>query len=160
MAGDNSWKVFKLNETTESDVIFLFGTPDNVDMECTYDEIEAAMQSDGKITVGAYELHYTRLHGDLNILKGPLGEAISADVVIENGKVVEVKWEYDGPYRANALRLWESDETLQAGGARPGLKIAKKNIGDGMSMLVTCYQDDKGRCLNAIRVDILPEVNK
>lgn len=159
-AGDDSWKVFKLNKTTESDVILLFGDPDNVDVECTYDEIKAAIQSDRRIPLGAYELHYTRLHGDLNILKGPLGEAISADVVIDNGKVTEVRWEYDGPYRANALRLWDADNTLQIRGRRPGLRISMKNIGDGMSLSVTCYQDEKGRCLNAITVDLLPEPNR
>src|SRR6266496_844071 len=82
-AVDDTWRFFKLNETTEDSVIFIFGTPDVVNIQLSYENFKEAKESDGKIDFPEYALSYNRLRGDLNILKGPFGEAASTDVQVE-----------------------------------------------------------------------------
>jgi hypothetical protein len=111
-ASDDTWKFFKLNKTTEESVIVIFGTPDVVKIYSSYENLKKAKESTGKVWFPAYVLHYNRLRGDLNILKGPLGEAASTGVEVEDSKVVSVVWDYEVKYKPAAEVLWKSDKSF------------------------------------------------
>jgi len=151
LAVDDSWKFFKLNETTEESVIAVFGAPDIVNIQSSYENLKKARESDGKIGFPAYELSYNRLRGDLNILKGPLGEAASTEVQVEDGKVVAVDWDYAVKYKAAAEKLWKKDKGFDTPVGKAITIGSKKLPGDNV-LFVTCTTDRNGNCDGPIKV--------
>lgn len=156
--GDDTWKFFKPSQTTEQSVIQLFGTPDVVEIRCQYDDIKRANISDRKVAIQEYGLEYNRLRGDLNILKGPLGEASSVEVKIADGTAWEVDWIYSGRYRPSAEQLWRNDKTFhttvgQAGGYT---SIGMKTLPDSCKLFINCFTGAGGKCDGDITVMLMP----
>ena len=154
---DPTWNVFEPQQTSELSVVFTFGAPDVVKIESNYDDVKKAMQTGGNIQLSSYALHYDRKRGDLNILKGPLGEASSIDVMIENYKVVEVDWIYDMKYSATAEYNWKSDTAFVTypGKVRQTLTLATKKISYGRTLFLDCPTGSNNNCDGAIRVRML-----
>lgn len=150
-AADDTWRFFKLNETTEESVIAVFGAPDIVNIQSSYESLKKARESDGKIGFSAYELSYNRLRGDLNILKGPLGEATSTEVQVEDGKVVAVDWDYAVKYKAAAEKLWKKDKGFDTTVGKAITIGSKKLPGDNV-LFVTCTTGRNGNCDGPIKV--------
>lgn len=150
-AVDDTWKFFKLYKTTEDAVIMVFGAPDAVNIVSGYDDLKKAKESDGKALLSAYALIYNRLRGDLNILKGPLGETGSTKVYVEDGKVIAVEWDYAVKYKAAAEALWKEDKsfTTKVGKA---ITIGEKKLPDGDILQITCTTDVNGKCDGPIEV--------
>lgn len=158
-AVDDTWQFFKLYNTTENAVIMVFGTPDAVNIVCGYEDLKKAKESDGKGLFSAYALIYNRLRGDLNILKGPLGEAASTKVHVEDGKVIAVDWDYNVKYKAAAETLWKKDKsfTTKVGKA---ITIGKKKLPDGDILFVTCTTGLNGKCDGLIEVMLSKDPEK
>lgn len=155
---DDKWKFFKLGQTTEQSVILIFGTPDVVNVRCQYEDIKKANLSGGKLDISEYGLEYNRLRGDLNILKGPLGEASSVEVGVVDGKVVEVDWIYSGQYRAAAEELWKKDKTFDTIVGDVGFytSIGSKKLLDGSRLFVNCFTGNNRNCDGDIKVMLMP----
>ena len=154
---DPTWNYFKPEQTSEFSVVSAFGAPDIVKIESNYEGVKNATQADGKLQLTGYTLHYDRKRGDLNILKGPLGESSSIDVVIENNKVIEVDWVYDMKFKPIAEEAWKNDKSFVTYVGKVGetLTIASKKISDGRTLFVDCLTGKNNSCDGAIRVRLL-----
>jgi len=150
-AVDDTWQFFKLYNTTENAVIMVFGTPDAVNIVCSYEELKKAKEFRKTDLLSAYRLTYTNFRGDLNILKGPLGEAASTKVWVEDGKVIAVDWDYEVKYKAAAETLWKNDKsfTTKVGKA---ITIGNKNLPAGDILFITCTTGLNGKCDGPIEV--------
>lgn len=151
---DRYWKFFQPEKTTEQDVILIFGTPDIVDVQFTYDDLKKAKQSNNKIDIEGYELQYTGSRGELNILKGPLGEASLVKVTVENGKVYFVEWEYDGRNKAPADEAWANDKSFGRRKSGPGITgtLGTKTLPNGIVLLISCDSGPSNSCNGTITV--------
>lgn len=148
---DDTWKLFKLGKTSEDSVIAVFGTPDVVNIQASYENIKKAKESYGRIEFPSYALFYNRLRGDLNILKGPLGEAASTEVQMEDGVVVGVDWEYSVRYKTAAEATWKKDKSFKTK-VEKAVTIGSKKLSDGNILYVTCTTDKNGNCDGPIKV--------
>ena len=155
-AVDETWKFFIPDETPEAKVISVFGIPDAVNIQYKYEDIQKAKENGGLIPLYIYRLSYNRFRGGLNILKGPLGDASSVDVYVENGKVFEVNWEYSVMYKAAAEALWNSDETIYTN-IDKALKMGSKKYPNGNIMLFTCGCVKDDNCDGPITVMLAKE---
>jgi len=158
-AFDDNWKFFKPNNTTEEDVIAIFGTPDSVAIHSSYENLKKAKEFRRTDMLSAYQLIYTNFRGDLNILKGPLGQSASTKVWVEDGKVVVVDWDYAVKYKAPAEALWKSDkgfETKVAG----AITIGRKKLSDGNILYVTCSTGKDFTCDGTIQASLSPDPEK
>jgi hypothetical protein len=155
----DEWRYFKLNYTTEKDILTIFGPPDAVKIEGSYDEIKRVRDNGGMLNLYECTLRYeyNRLRGDLNILKGPLGEASSVEVWIENGKVAEVDWEYEGLYRDPAEAVWRKDKSIETYPGIPGKSITMgmKDLKAHMRLYVHCFTGPDGKRIGAIAVKLM-----
>jgi hypothetical protein len=149
-AADDTWRFFRPYETTEGSVFLLFGTPDILRIEVRYEDIKRTPDPGVSVRFTYYGLEYSRFRGDLRILKGPLGEASSILVQIQDGKVVEVDWDYAVKYKPGAEALWKSDKSL---GTRVGeyLTLGSKKLSDGNILYVTCTTGRDGSCDGPIK---------
>ena len=84
-ADDTFWKVFTFSKSTPDSVIMIFGPPSTIKTEELYSDWVKS-QTTGCGQLHTYAMNYSIASGDLNILKGPLGKASEASVVIENGR--------------------------------------------------------------------------
>jgi len=150
-AGDDAWTFFKPYSTTEESVISIFGAPDAVKILTSYENFTKAQGFNGKQIIPAYSLMYTRHRGDLNVLKGPLGEATTAEVAIENGKIVAVNWEYAAKYKDSAEALWKRDKGFNTAVAQ-AITIGSKKLPKGNVLFVTCTTGANGKCDGPINV--------
>lgn len=154
------WQLIKLYETTQEMLIMFFGTPDVVTMQYSYEELVKANYSKTGLDISRYIFEYGGTRGDLHILKGPLGNARSAKVWIENSKVVEVDWEYGGPYRDAAEGFWKSDPSIETAGRKVGQSqtiIGVKKLSNGSILFIDCFSNKKGDCGDAIEVRLMRE---
>jgi hypothetical protein len=155
------WQLIKLYETTEDALIMSFGTPDLVTMHYTYEELVKANSSKTGLDISGYIFEYGGTRGNLHILKGPLGEARSAKVWIVNSKVVEVDWEYAGPYRDGAEASWNNDASIETLGRKLGERqtiLGVKKLLNGSVLYIDCFADNKADCSDAIEVRLMREV--
>jgi hypothetical protein len=151
-AVDSTWKFFEPEKTTEDSVLRVFGTPDAVNIHLKYEKFRQLKESYGSVPFPPYEFYYNRLRGDLNILKGPLGEAATADVAIEDGRVVVVEWEYAVKYKAPAETFWKRDKSFSTKVVQ-AITIGKKNLnGDVLSVICSTGRD--GNCDSSIEVTL------
>jgi len=153
LAVDDTWNIFEPYQTEEETVITIFGTPDSVAIYSSYEDLKKTKESCRTDLFSAYELTYNRFRGDLNILKGPLGEAASTKVLVEDGKVVTVNWNYEVKYKAAAERLWKNDKniTTKVGKA---ITIGEKILPGNNVLFVTCTTGENGKCDGLIQVTI------
>lgn len=144
-ADELHWQAFSFGKTTPDDVALLFGPPATIKTEERYSDWVKSQASDcGQLHT--YAMNYSITAGDLNILKGPLGKASEAYVVIDNGKVSEVVWTYDSNQLEPALRQWLNHKGLNP---MVGKKPAVVMIGTwkpkkGTGMVATCYNGGEG----------------
>jgi hypothetical protein len=150
-AADDTWKFFKPYSTTEESVISIFGAPDAVKILTSYENFTKTQGFNGKQIIPAYSLMYTRHRGDLNVLKGPLGEAATAEVAIENGKVVAVNWEYAAKYKDSAEALWKRDKSFNTAAAG-WVTIGEKKLPSNDVLFVTCTTGVNKKCDGNIQV--------
>ena len=150
-AVDNTWQFFKPYNTLENDVIMVFGNPDAVNIVCDYNDLKKAKESDGTDVFSIYALLYDRLRGDLNILKGPLGEAASTKVYVAYGEVTSVNWDYNVKYKAAAETLWKKDKSFNTKVGK-AITVGQKKLPDGNILLVTCTTGLNGKCDGPIMV--------
>ena len=148
---NDAWKFFKLNETKEDSVVAVFGTPDVVNIQSSYENLRKAKESNGRIEFPSYALSYNRFRGDLNILKGPLGEAASTEVQIEAGVVVGVDWEYSVKYKDAAEAKWKKDKGFNT---KPGkaITIGSKKLSDENILYVICTTGRNDTCDGPIKI--------
>ncbi len=151
IAQEASWKFFHFNETTEESVLLVFGHPDNVELQYSYDDFRRFRDSNQGLPSSEFLFSYTRLHGDLNILKGPLGEASSVRVSFDHGKVVLVEWEYAVKYKTQAEGRWLNDATFNTV-STGWLRIGSKKLPGGTILYVTCSCPSAISCDGPIQV--------
>lgn len=145
------WKFFNPNITIEKSVIAVFGPPDVVSIQYSYENFQRAKGSGDKVEFPAYELSYNRFRGDLSILKGPLGEAASIEVQIENGIVTAVDWNYSAKYKPTAEALWKKDKGFETSAGK-AVTIGSKKLPAGNALFVTCTTGANGKCDGPIQV--------
>jgi hypothetical protein len=156
------WQVFSFGETTPDEVVLLFGPPAIIKTEERYsDWLKSQTLGCGQLRI--YAMNYSTWTGNLNILKGPLGKASSADVIINNGKVSEVVWTYDNNQLEPALHQWLNHKGLTPiVGKKPTMIMTgtwkpKK----GTLMAATCYNGGEGPiCRGPITVHYLADTEK
>lgn len=144
-ADEPPWQVFSFGKTTPDEVVLLFGPPATIKTEERYSDWVKS-QASGCGQLRTYAMNYSIWAGDLNILKGPLGKASEAYVVIDNGKVSEVVWTYDNNQLEPALRQWLNHRGLTPMvGKKPAVVMIgtwKPKKGTGIS--ATCYNGGEG----------------
>jgi hypothetical protein len=137
--------VFSFGKTTPDEVVLLFGPPATIKTKERYSDWVKS-QASGCGQLRTYAMNYSIWAGDLNILKGPLGKASEAYVVIDNGKVSEVVWTYDNNQLEPALRQWMNHKGLTPMvGKKPAVVMIgtwKPKKGTGIS--ATCYNGGEG----------------
>jgi hypothetical protein len=157
--GELDWQAFSVGRTTPDEVILLFGPPAIIKTEERYsDWVKSQALGCGQLRT--YAMNYSTLTGDLNILKGPLGKASAADVIIDKGKVSEVVWTYDNNQLEPALRQWLNHKGLTPTvGKKPAMiMIGTWNPKKGTLMAATCYNGGEGPiCRGPITVHYLAE---
>jgi len=153
-AHDAQWTFFKLAKTTEKSVVSVYGAPDYVEVQSRYETLRAAKEGRKTDLLSSYTLVYTRFRGDLNILKGPLGEAASINVQINAGKVEEVNWEYSAKYKAPAESLWRNDKNFRTR-VEGAIIFGSKLIADKSTLTVMCSTGKDIMCDGAIQVDLI-----
>ena len=139
------WQVFNFGKTTPDEVVLLFGSPATIKTEERYSDWVKSQVS-GCDQLRTYAMNYSIWAGDLNILKGPLGKASEAYVVIDNWKVSEVVWTYDNNQLEPALRQWLNHKGLAP---KVGKKPAVVMIGiwkpkKGVQVSAICYNGGEG----------------
>jgi hypothetical protein len=141
-ADELHWQVFSFGKTTPDEVVLLFGPPATIKTEERYSDWVKS-QASGCGQLRTYAMNYSIWAGDLNILKGPLGKASEAYVVINNGRVSEVVWTYDNNQLEPALHQWLNHKGLtpmvgtkeRSGGScrllqwRRGCRMPRSNFG-------------------------------
>jgi hypothetical protein len=144
-ADEINWQVFNFGNTTSDDVVLLFGPPSTIKTEERYSDWIKG-QASGCGQLNTYAMNYSITAGDLNILKGPLGKASEAYVVIVNGKVSEVVWTYDNNQLEPALRQWLNHKGLTPMIAKkPGVvMIGTWKPKKGTGIATTCYNGGEG----------------
>ena len=161
-ADEPYWQVFSFGKTTPDEVVLLFGPPAIIKTEERYsDWLKSQALGCGQLRI--YAMNYSTWTGDLNILKGPLGKASSADVIIDNAKVSEVVWTYDNNQLEPALRLWLNHKGLTPTvGKKPTMiMIGTWNPKKGTLMAATCYNGGEGPiCRGPITVHYLADTEK
>lgn len=161
-ADELHWQVFSFGKTTPDEVVLLFGPPATIKTEELYSDWVKS-QTSGCGQLRTYAMNYTNWAGDLNILKGPLGKASEAYVVIDNGKVSEVVWTYDNNQLEPALRQWLNHRGLTPMVAK---KPAVVMIGiwkpkKGTAIAATCYNGGEGPiCRGPITVHYSADTEK
>lgn len=161
-ADDIHWQVFSFGETTPNAVVLLFGPPATVKTEELYSDWVRS-QASGCGQLHTYAMNYSITAGDLNILKGPLGKASEAYVVIDGGKVSEVVWTYDNNQLEPALRQWLNHKGLTpAVGKKPAVvMIGTWKPKKGALLAATCYDGGEGPfCRGPITVHYLRDTEK
>ncbi len=110
-ADDSQWKLFNFSKTTPDKVVMLFGPPSIIKTEEKYsDWVKNQAQGCGQLRI--YVMSYSIWTGNLNILKGPLGKASEAEVVIDDGKECDVVWIYDNNQLEPAFQQWMGHKGL------------------------------------------------
>ena len=161
-ADDNQWQVFNFSKTTSDKVILEYGPPSLIKTEETYSDW-VKNQALGGGQLNTYVMSYSIATGDLNILKGPLGMASEAEVVIDNGKVIEIVWSYNGNQQKPAFQQWMSHKGFTNS---PGNKPAVVMIGTWRPkkrtiVIATCYTGgDAAVCRGPISVYYSKDIEK
>ncbi len=156
-AADHTWKFFKPNETTEESVFDMFGIPDGVNIQTSSEDLERAKEPGGRTDISTYVLTYNRSRGGLKVLKGPLGDAASAEVNIVDGIVVSVDWEYSVKYKAAAEELWKDSKSISTRVAG-AIAYGSEKLADGNLLFVYCVTGKNGKCDGPIKVTVGREV--
>ncbi len=155
-AADSSqeWQSFNFLKLTPDNVITFFGPPSLIKTDEKYSNwVKNQTLGCGQLQV--YVMSYSIATGDLKILNGPLGKASEVEVVIDNGKVIEVAWIYDNNQIEPALNQWMSHPKISTTvGKKPMvimLGIWKPQKGTILS--VNCYTGgNKTKCQGPIFV--------
>jgi hypothetical protein len=145
-----NWESIKPGTSTQAEAIYLFGTPDYVEIELEWAEFTQAQASPRP--AAAYSLKYSPSpsRSELPILNGPLGRASSALVYVEAGKVQFVEWDYCCIYRQPARRAWLADKGFDLG--RTGkVLIGQKTVSNGL-LSATCGSEVDKACDGDITV--------
>jgi hypothetical protein len=139
------WQVFNFGKTTHDEVILMFGPPATIKTEERYTDWVKS-QASGCGQLRTYAMNYSITAGDLNILRGPLGKASEAYVVIDDGKVAEIVWTYDNNQLDPALRQWLGHKGLTPTvGKKPVvIMIGTWEPKKGTAMAATCYNGGEG----------------
>ena len=156
---DAQWKFFKLAKTTEKSVVSVYGAPDYIEVQSNYETLRAAKEGRKTDLLSSYELIYSRMRGDLNILKGPLGEATATNVLINAGKVKAVHWEYSVKYKVQAETLWRNDKSIKTK-VVGAIIVGSKTLADKSILIVTCSTGKNFVCDGAIQVDLNLNTNE
>jgi len=161
-ADELHWQVFSFGKTTPDEVVLLFGPPATIKTEERYSDWVKS-QASGCGQLRTYAMNYSIWAGDLNILRGPLGKASEAYVVIDNEKVSEVVWTYDNNQLEPALRQWLNHKGLTP---MVGKKPAVVMIGiwkpkKGAVVTADCYNGGEGAvCRGPISVHYSEDTEK
>jgi hypothetical protein len=145
-----NWESIKPGTSTQADAIYLFGTPDYVEIELEWAQFLRA-QAKPRASA-AYSLKYSPSlsRSELPILNGPLGRASSALVYVEGGKVQFIQWDYCCIHREPARQVWFSDKGFGLG--RTGkVLIGQKTISNGL-LSATCGSEAEDVCEGDIAV--------
>jgi hypothetical protein len=153
------WKYFKPDKTTEDSILTLFGPPDLVKLHYSYEDFKKTKESGAKILFPYYVLNYSRFRGDLNILKGPLGEAAAVDVEIEDGVVIAVTWKYEVKYKTPAESIWQSSKNISTVRG-PYITIGSNKIPENGILYITCTTGSNSMCDGLIDVLLVKEIEK
>lgn len=155
-AADNidRWQLFNFSQTTPDEVTMLFGPPSLIKTEEKYsDWIKNQALGCGQLQT--YAMSYSFVTGDLHILEGPLGKASEVEVVIDNGKVIEVDWIYDNNQLEPALQKWMSHPQISTTvGKKPSVvMLGKWKPKKGTILFANCYTGgDSTMCRGPISV--------
>ena len=144
-ADDTYWQMLSFGKSTPDEVVLLFGPPATIKTEELYsDWIKSQASGCGQLRT--YAMNYNITAGGLNILKGPLGEASEANVVIDDGKLSEVEWTYDSNQLEPALRQWLNHGRLTPiVGKKPVvIMIGTWKPQKGGFLAATCYNGGEG----------------
>ena len=158
-ANDNQWMFFNFSKTTPDGVILSFGPPSLIKTEEKYsDWVINKAQGCGQINI--YVMSYSIFIGDLRILMGPFGKASEAEVVIDDGKMIEVVWIYDSNQLDPAFRQWmDNKEIKKVGGKSPNvLMLSIWRPKKGTIMTAECFTGGGGEvCRGPISVHYLED---
>ena len=131
------WHMIQPHVTTESELLSVFGPPDEV--VSTYPWSEWSAKWKKRPNASHYTLMYRGASGSA-LLVGPAGKADSVEVAISNSKVIGLTWHHGGPSAKAAAASLRADPEMAFGPNKTVFTAGKGS--PGQSIYVEFGPDD------------------
>lgn len=150
-AADYNWK-FLNSKTTPEMAEMLFGPPSIIKTEMKYSDWIKNKERE-HFQPRIFIMSYYDGKAGSRILNGPLGKASEVEVVIENGKVINVVWIYSHNQKKPAYQLWKSHKEINKVGV--SIMSTWKIKGKGTVSVNSYTGGEESLCYGPITVDYL-----